>query len=109
GSVVVRAPENGIHDSLSRIAQRTLGAAGRWPEIFALNKGKPQPYGGRFTNPNLIFPGERLSLPLVTSSATGADQRATPDTGPASARSTTSPSVSPVLPPAPISPPRPTP
>ena len=44
-TVVVRAPDNGIHDSLSRIAQRTLGAAGRWPEIFALNTWIPrQPY-----------------------------------------------------------------
>ncbi|HEX6401689.1 MAG TPA: transcriptional regulator [Pseudonocardiaceae bacterium] len=99
GSVVVRAPENGIHDSLSRIAERTLGAAGRWPEIFALNKGKPQPYGGRFTNPNLIFPGQRLIVPSSISAATGADQRAAPATMPAPAppppTPTTSPSASP--------------
>lgn len=78
-SVVVRVPEDGIHDSLSRIAARTLGAAGRWPEIFALNQGKPQPHGGRFTNPNLIFPGERLTLPsstaLPTAPAADADHR----------------------------------
>jgi DNA-binding SARP family transcriptional activator len=79
-TVVVRAPENGIHDSLSRIAQRTLGAAGRWPEIFALNKGKPQPFGGRLTNPNLIFPGERLTLPPTTSSGAGADRHEAPVT-----------------------------
>jgi DNA-binding SARP family transcriptional activator len=66
-SVVVRAPHNSIHDSLSRIAARTLGDAGRWPEIYTLNRGKPQPNGGRFTNPNLIFPGERLTLPTPTS------------------------------------------
>jgi DNA-binding SARP family transcriptional activator len=98
-TVVVRAPENGIHDSLSRIAQRTLGAVGRWPEIFALNKGKPQPYGRRFTNPNLIFPGERLTLPSSISAATGADQRAAPATMPPPApprpMPTTSPSVIP--------------
>lgn len=84
GSVVVRAPENGIHDSLSRIAARTLGAAGRWPEIFALNKGKPQPYGGTLTNPNLIFPGERLTLPSPT---------------PPPAASTDHPAASPAVPP----------
>src|SRR6185437_13792239 len=95
GSVVVRAPENGIHDSLSRIAQRTLGAAGRWPEIFALNKGKPQPYGGRFTNPNLIFPGERLTLPSSISAATGTDQRASPPTMPAPAPPPPTPTTSP--------------
>ncbi|TVT52026.1 transcriptional regulator, partial [Amycolatopsis rhizosphaerae] len=62
-SVVVLAPQNGVHDSLSRIAQRTLGDAARWPEIFDLNRGKPQPYGHVFTNPNLIYPGEELALP----------------------------------------------
>ena len=62
-TVVVRAPEHGIHDSLSRIAARTLGDTRRWPEIFKANKGKPQPHGGTLTNPNLIFPGERLTLP----------------------------------------------
>ncbi|HJT04923.1 MAG TPA: transcriptional regulator [Pseudonocardiaceae bacterium] len=94
-TVVVRAPENGIHDSLSRIAARTLGAAGRWPEIFVLNKGKPQPYGGRLTNPNLIYPGERLSLPSSISAATGADHRAAPDTMPAPAPPRPTPTTSP--------------
>ena len=62
-SVVVLAPQNGVYDSLSRIAARTLGDAARWPEIFDLNKGKTQPYGHTFTNPNLIYPGEELALP----------------------------------------------
>lgn len=79
-SVVVRAPHNGIHDSLSRIAARTLGDAGHWPEIYTLNRGKPQPNGGRFTNPNLIFPGERLTLPTPTappaSAVTGTNSHA---------------------------------
>ncbi|MBB5155918.1 LysM peptidoglycan-binding domain-containing protein [Saccharopolyspora phatthalungensis] len=69
-TVIVRAPEGGIHDSLSRIAARTLGDGIRWPEIFELNKGKLQPGGGRFTNPNLIFPGEELALPPTTTPET---------------------------------------
>jgi DNA-binding SARP family transcriptional activator len=64
-SVVVLAPQNGVHDSLWRIAQRTLGDGARWPEIFELNKGKPQPNGHTFTKPSLIFPGEELTLPRV--------------------------------------------
>jgi DNA-binding SARP family transcriptional activator len=64
-SVVVRAPENGVYDSLSRIAQRVLGDSARWPEIFHLNQGKPQPYGHVFTNPHLIYPGQQLALPAA--------------------------------------------
>ncbi|MCE7009934.1 transcriptional regulator [Kibdelosporangium philippinense] len=64
-SVVVRArdPQTGVYDSLSRIAERTLGTQTRWPDIFELNKGKPQPNGKPFTNPHLVFPGEELTLP----------------------------------------------
>jgi DNA-binding SARP family transcriptional activator/LysM repeat protein len=42
-------------DTLSGIAHRELGAASRWPEIAALNPA--------ITNPDLIFPGQRLTLP----------------------------------------------
>lgn len=64
-SVVVRAPDpqTGVHDSLWRIAQRTLGNGARWPEIFTLNEGQAQPGGGRLTRPSLIYPGEELALP----------------------------------------------
>ncbi|GGN23904.1 hypothetical protein GCM10011609_77030 [Lentzea pudingi] len=62
-SVVVLAPHDGVHDSLWRIAQRTLGDGARCPEIFELNKGRPQPNGHAFTQPSLIFPGEELALP----------------------------------------------
>jgi DNA-binding SARP family transcriptional activator len=61
-SVVVLAPQNGVHDSLWRVAARTLGDGARWPEIFDLNKGKPQPNGHALTMPSLIFPGEELAL-----------------------------------------------
>ncbi|MGH3857124.1 MAG: BTAD domain-containing putative transcriptional regulator [Pseudonocardiaceae bacterium] len=108
-SVVVRAPHNGTHDSLSRIAARTLGAAGRWPEIFALNRGKPQPHGGRFTNPNLIFPGQRLTLPTSASPpprpTTGADRHAISPTAPVLPPPQPAPSPSAI----PASPPRPGP
>ena len=74
-SVIVLAPQNGVHDSLWRIAARTLGDGARWPEIFDLNKGKPQPNGHTFTRPSLIFPGQELALP----------RDATPPTEPPSA------------------------
>jgi DNA-binding SARP family transcriptional activator len=67
-SVIVRAPQNGVHDSLWRIAARTLGDGDRWPEIFHANEGKPQPGGRTFTQPSLIYPGQELDLPANVAS-----------------------------------------
>lgn len=68
-SVVVLAPHDGVYDSLWRIAERTLGDGARWPEIFEVNQGKPQPDGRPFTRPSLIFPGQELALPADTTAA----------------------------------------
>ncbi|WP_116052072.1 BTAD domain-containing putative transcriptional regulator [Amycolatopsis palatopharyngis] len=62
----VRAPENGVHDSLWRIAQRRLGDGERWPEIWVLNEGRSQPSGHVLTDPNLIYPGDTLLLPKTS-------------------------------------------
>ncbi|WP_245950694.1 BTAD domain-containing putative transcriptional regulator [Saccharothrix carnea] len=64
-SAVVLAynPDTGVYDSLWWMSERTLGDGNRWPEIYTLNKGKPQPNGGTFTRPGLIFPGEEMTLP----------------------------------------------
>ncbi|MDB5096534.1 MAG: chitinase, class, partial [Cyanobacteria bacterium RYN_339] len=43
-------------DSLSAIAQQTLGDAGRWNEIYELNKDQ-------ISNPDLIYAGQVLKLP----------------------------------------------
>lgn len=43
-------------DSLSKIAKRTYGDANRWRAIFELNKDI-------IKNPDLIFPGQVLTLP----------------------------------------------
>ncbi|WP_240522160.1 BTAD domain-containing putative transcriptional regulator [Amycolatopsis vastitatis] len=66
----VRSPENGVHDSLWRIAQRCLGDGDRWPEIWALNQGTIQPGGRVLTNPNRIHPGDTLHLPKASSPPT---------------------------------------
>jgi DNA-binding SARP family transcriptional activator len=62
-TVRVRPPQDGIHDSLWRIADRTLGDGARWPEIYTLNRGRPQPDGGALKNPSLVRPGWILQLP----------------------------------------------
>lgn len=50
-------------DNLWDIAVRFLGDGERWHEIYDLNRGKPQPDGGRLTDPDLIYPGWVLALP----------------------------------------------
>ena len=50
-------------DSLSAIAERTVGEASAYTEIFALNKDRAEPGGARFTDASLIQPGWTLTLP----------------------------------------------
>lgn len=57
GWVVVRPG-----DSLWLLAERHLGDARRWSEIFELNVGQLEG-GGTLRDPNLIHPGWRLRLP----------------------------------------------
>jgi nucleoid-associated protein YgaU len=56
-------------DTLSSIAQDQLGDANCWPAIFLLNRGL-------IRNPDLIFPGQVLTLP--TSAAAGTDSSPSP-------------------------------
>ncbi|MFF7415691.1 LysM peptidoglycan-binding domain-containing protein [Streptomyces lydicus] len=71
-SVTVRAGQ-----TLSQIAQEQLGNANRYPEIFQANRGKAQPDGGGFDNPDRIVPGQHLTLP--TTSGHRAPRTHTPD------------------------------
>ncbi len=73
GTERARLPENGVHDSLWRIADRCLGDGSRWPEIWALNQGSTQPGGRVLTNPHLIQPGDLFRLPTHSSTQPGPD------------------------------------
>ncbi|MEU7908527.1 FG-GAP-like repeat-containing protein [Actinoplanes sp. NPDC049118] len=62
----VRAKRAGHRrDTLWAIARDHLGDPRRWPEIFALNRGRLQPQSrtGRFDDPHWIYPGQRLEMP----------------------------------------------
>ena len=54
-------------DDLWDIADRFLGDAEEWHEIYQLNAGKPQPDGRALTDPNLIIPGWVLLIPQPAS------------------------------------------
>ncbi|MFC5911727.1 LysM peptidoglycan-binding domain-containing protein, partial [Streptacidiphilus monticola] len=62
-------PRGGKHvtvepgDTLSAIAERELGAADLWPELYAANEGVPGPHGTRLTDPDVIQPGMVLTIP----------------------------------------------
>ncbi|MCY0923429.1 MULTISPECIES: LysM peptidoglycan-binding domain-containing protein [unclassified Streptomyces] len=79
-------------DSLSTVADEQLDDADRYPEIFELNQGAPLPEGGAFTDPDLIYPGQKLALPAADS--TPAPQAPTP--APEVSRPTTPPADTPV-------------
>ncbi|MFK0238935.1 LysM peptidoglycan-binding domain-containing protein [Streptomyces vinaceus] len=53
-----------------------------WPKIFEANRGKPLPGGGTFDNPDLIVPGQKLTLPTATAPAPAPapDSQPAPDT-----------------------------
>ncbi|MEV5776592.1 LysM peptidoglycan-binding domain-containing protein [Streptomyces antimycoticus] len=50
-------------DTLSAIAETTLGDPARYGEIFELNKNHSGPNGRALTDPDQIYPGQRLALP----------------------------------------------
>src|SRR5215218_2897578 len=70
------------YDTLWGIAERFLGDPRRWPEIFELNKGRPlpDPPGGRFVDPDWIYPGQILRLPSDATGLPTTDQRRQGDT-----------------------------
>ncbi|MEU4240058.1 hypothetical protein [Actinoplanes sp. NPDC026619] len=53
----------GEGDYLYAIALKTLGNGERYPEIFALSRDRPQPDGGRMTDPTALDKGWVLVLP----------------------------------------------
>jgi DNA-binding SARP family transcriptional activator len=52
-------------DNLWDLARAYLGSGDRWHQIYALNRGRPQPGGGTLTDPARIYPGWDLLIPAV--------------------------------------------
>ncbi len=79
----VRAMHDGQRDTLWRIAEQHLRDPLRWPEIYHLNAGRPQPDGGTLTDPHWIRPGWQLLLPADATDLAAPAQTTTAPAGPA--------------------------
>lgn len=62
GKTVVYLVKKG--DTLRGIAQRFLGDEAKWTVIWEANRDKPMGRGLRFTNPDLVYPGWELAIPV---------------------------------------------
>jgi hypothetical protein len=69
-------------DSLSTIAGDELHDSGRWPEVFELNCGNPQPDGGRLIDPDLLRPGWTLHLPEASGASPATEPAVEPSVDP---------------------------
>ena len=63
-------PDGRVHtvvagDNLWDLARAYLGSGDRWHQIYALNRGRPQPGGGTLTDPARIYPGWELLIPAA--------------------------------------------
>ncbi|MCP2337508.1 BTAD domain-containing putative transcriptional regulator [Actinomadura rupiterrae] len=85
-------------DTLSGIAERRLGEAGRWKQVWRLNQGQRQSDGGSVQDPDLIRPGWQLRLPDSTPRKTVSKPR--PHRHPAPPVAPTAPPATPSGPPA---------
>ncbi|MEV2256893.1 LysM peptidoglycan-binding domain-containing protein [Streptomyces sp. NPDC050147] len=57
-------------ESLSSIAKDETGDAARWPQLYEASKNKDQPGDTpRVSNPDLIFPGQHITIPAADAPA----------------------------------------
>lgn len=59
-------------DCLAAIATRFYGDEGAWTTIWSANADEEMPTGRRFVDPNLIVPGQQLTLPGIAPPSGGA-------------------------------------
>jgi nucleoid-associated protein YgaU/DNA-binding SARP family transcriptional activator len=78
-------------DSLWRISESLLGDGFRWTEIWNLNQGRVMADGRRFADPDLIYPGWVLELPLQARTEATAPSAEAPSP-------TAAPSITPLTP-----------
>jgi len=110
----VLAMHDGQRDTLWRIAEQHLRDPLRWPEIYQLNAGKPQPDGATLTDPHwirpgwlLLLPADATGLPAPPTTSKPAQPAPPPPAPPVGPQPTPAPPPSAAPPPAPAPPPSP--
>jgi nucleoid-associated protein YgaU len=93
-------------DTLGQIAANQYGDAAQYPRIFTANHGRTESDGRTVTDPDLIYPGWRLSIPQPIRAKAQPPSRQPP---PRRAPSPTAPRTEPAPPPSPAASSRPTP
>ena len=62
-------------DYLSKIAERELGDGDEWTELFRASQGQEQPHGlPKITDPNVIYPGQQVTVPRPKSDQPSQDR-----------------------------------
>ncbi|MGV9237215.1 LysM peptidoglycan-binding domain-containing protein [Streptomyces nigra] len=62
-------------DYLSKIAEAELGDGDDWPQLFQASRGTPQPHGlPEITDPDIIHPGQQVTVPSTHSDQPHHDQ-----------------------------------
>jgi nucleoid-associated protein YgaU len=69
------------------LAEAHLGDGKRWRELFALNRGRPQPDGGAWVTEGLIRPGWVLEVPTAATATRGSTAAAPEAPAPSAAAS----------------------
>ncbi|MFF4121306.1 hypothetical protein ACFY0P_49050 [Streptomyces sp. NPDC001714] len=70
-------------DYLSKIAKEELGDGSAWQELFDASKDRPQPHGlPKITDPDMIYPGQQVTVPDARPDRTEPRRDTPRDTGP---------------------------
>ncbi|GJF34971.1 hypothetical protein KNE206_76710 [Kitasatospora sp. NE20-6] len=65
-------------DTLSGIAERELGDGDKYPLLLEATKALVQPDGSHLSNPDELFPGEKIVIPAPATATTTPDQTPAP-------------------------------